>query len=311
MSSSARVHELRTCPGCGGERSVPIALGNPALRRCELCRVVFAPEFADPEDVYTEGYLFGHTEFGLDVSDPLFQEYLAHAAAMRMSVIEAVHPAGTVLDVGCGTGEVLAVARDRGWRVTGVEPVVESATFARERRGLDVRSTTLQASGLPERSFDVVTAFHVVEHMTDGAAFIRTLARWVRPGGYVAVEVPNWRSFHRRNAGGFWSGLRPLEHVAHYGPATLGATFRRAGVQPVRIATPTFLWRKQTLDQQLDDLGLYRWKGRFDRLGRPGEQYGKAAVYPSRPAARALSVLAWGYNRMRVGQVVIVVGKVR
>jgi SAM-dependent methyltransferase len=310
VSTSARVHELRICPGCGADRSLPIPLGDPPLRRCQACRVVFAPRFADPDDVYTEGYLFGHTEFGLDLSHPLFQEYLAHAAAIRMERIEQVQPVGTMLDVGCGTGEVLAVAAARGWQVTGVEPVAESASFARDRRGLAVHPTTLQESGLPEKSFDVVTTFHVVEHMADGPGFIRTLARWVRPGGHVVVEVPNWRSFHRRNAGSFWSGLRPLEHVAHYGPSTLAATFRRAGVEPVRVSTPTFLWEKQTLDQRLDDVGLYRWKGRLDRFGRPGEQNGAAVVYPSRGAGRALSAIGWAYDRLRVGQVVIVVGRV-
>ena len=45
------------------------------------------------------------------------------------------------------------------------------------------RPTTLEESGFPERSYDVVSAFHVLEHMTDGAAFLRLLARWARPGG--------------------------------------------------------------------------------------------------------------------------------
>ena len=310
MSASARVHELRKCPGCGGETATPIPVGQPRLQRCDLCGVVFAPEFADPDDVYTEGYLLGDTDFGLDLSDPIFQEYLAYVAGVRMRRIEQLQPAGSMLDVGCGTGEVLAVAAQRGWTVTGVEPVVESASYAMKRRGLDVRPTTLEESGLPERSFDVVSAFHVLEHMVEGVAFLRTLARWVRPGGYLVVEVPNWRSFHRRNAGNEWSNLRPLEHVAHYGPATLAATFRRAGVEPVRVATPTFLWERQILDQRLDDLGLYRWRGHLNRLGRVGDLKGEPAVYPNRLTALALFGLGGIYDRLRVGQVVIAAGRV-
>lgn len=310
MSTPPRIHELRVCPGCSGDASDPIRVGQAALFKCRDCGVVFAPEYADPADVYTDGYLLGHTDFGLDLRDPLFQEFLAHAAEIRMARIERVQPVGSMLDVGCGTGEVLAVAANRGWQVTGVEPVLESATFARERRSVDVRPTTLEESGLPERSFDVVSAFHVLEHMVDGAEFLRTLTRWVRPGGHLVVEVPNWRSFHRRNAGGAWSNLRPLEHVAHYSPAALAATVRRAGISPVQVTTPTFLWDRQILDQRLDDLGLYRWRGRLNRFGHPGDLNGEPAVYPSRLAALALSGLARGYDRLRVGQVILAVGRV-
>jgi SAM-dependent methyltransferase len=242
---------------------------------------------------------------------PLFQEFLAHAAKSRLQMIEKViAPPATILDVGCGTGEVLAVARERGWTTTGVEPVEQSARYAQEERGLHVLSAMLEESGLPERSFDVVSAFHVVEHMTDAKSFLQTVSRWARPGGYVVVEVPNWHSFHRRNAGPGWNGLRPLEHVAHYGPATMRATLRRAGLTPVAVRTPGFLWHKQTLDHQLDDLGLYHWKRRLRPLGRTGEHNGAPAVVPRRLTAQACLGLQAAYNRFGVGQVVFAIARV-
>jgi SAM-dependent methyltransferase len=242
---------------------------------------------------------------------PLFQEFLAYAATLRLQLIEkAVGPKGTLLDVGCGTGELLAVARARGWTTTGVEPVEQSARYAVDKRGLDVRAAMLEESGLPERTYDVVSAFHVVEHMVDASAFLRSISRWVRPGGYVVVEVPNWHSFHRRNAGIAWNGFRPLEHVGHYGPATLKATIRGAGLTPVMVRTPGFLWEKQTLDHQLDDLGLYRWNGRLRRLGRVGEHNGQSAIVPRRFTSRAFLGLQAIYNRLGVGQVVLGVARV-
>lgn len=304
-----RVHEVRACPGCGSDRSRPVPLGDPPLRRCRRCHLVYAPRVADPDDVYTDEYLFGESQFGLDTTHPLFQRYLARAAGVRMGLIERETTPGTILDVGCGTGEVLAVARDRGWRVCGLEPVVKSAEFARAR-GLDVRAATLEGSGLPERTFDVVSAFHVLEHMEDGVSFLRLLARWVRPGGLIVVEVPNWRSLHRRNAGAAWSGLRPLEHAAHYGPRPLTAALRRAGTQPVRVTTPGFLWEVQTLDQQLEDLGLYRWKGRLDRLGRVGDHDGTPALLARPTTQRVLLALQAAYARAGLGQVVMGIARV-
>src|SRR4051794_30401484 len=116
-----QIHPLVACPGCGGAEATTIRLGGRhELRSCTTCHLVFAPEYGDPDEIYVEGYLTGETDFGLDLFHPLFQEFLAFAAAKRLDRIEAVRPGrGRLLDVGCGSGEVLAVARDRGWEVAG------------------------------------------------------------------------------------------------------------------------------------------------------------------------------------------------
>jgi SAM-dependent methyltransferase len=274
--------------------------------------LVFAPAYADPEEVYVEGYLLGKSQFGLDVTHPLFQEYLAWVADRRLETIEkVVGPPGRFLDVGCGSGEVLAVAERRGWKVQGAEPVIESAELA-QRRGLDVRAARLEESGLPEHSYDVVGAFHVLEHMVDGAGFLRTIARWARPGGHVVVEVPNFRSFHRRNHGRglSWSGLRPLEHLAHYSPATLAATMREVGITPVSITTPGYIYYRQTLDQSLDDLGLQRWRRLAGWMGKPGEQKGQPAVVANQIGSAVLHGVQSLYRMTGTGMVVFAVGQV-
>lgn len=306
-----RTHELRTCPACNAGNAVPFEIcPHTRLQRCPSCSLVFALEYGDPEEIYVDGYLSGKSDFGLDIMHPEFQEFLESVAVRRLKAIEkVVAPPGRFLDVGCGSGEVLAVAQRRGWEVTGVEPVEESVRIARERRGLDVRQALLQQSGLPEHAYDVVSAFHVLEHMPNGADFLTELARWVRPGGAVVIEVPNFRSFHRRNHGASWSGLRPLEHVAHYTPATLASALTRTGIVPRSITTPTYLYEGQTLDQALDDLGLHRLNRQASGLiGRPGEQRGEATVAPSPFGWRLLKGVGRAYDLARTGQVILAVG---
>jgi SAM-dependent methyltransferase len=300
------IHPLTACPGCGGDRSSAISLGGRhELRRCASCELVYAPEYADPDDVYTEGYLTGDTEFGLDLFHPLFQEFLAFAAAKRLDIIEALQPRrGRLLDVGCGSGEVLAVARDRGWEVAGAEPVPQSAEIARGR-GLDVRSALLDDAGFEEASFDVVTAFHVLEHIPTGVAFLRDLARYARPGGLVVVEVPNWGSFDRERKGAEWPGVRPLEHVAHYDPATARRTLERAGLQPVEVRTLGFLWTGQGLDEQLADLARLSWSPRLRRFSRTIERDGRPTRIPGPLLRRGLLAVQALYDRMGKGQVVL------
>jgi SAM-dependent methyltransferase len=288
-----RVLTLERCPGCGGEQFAAEHVGGEVtLRRCTRCATISAPEYASPDEVYVDGYLRGESGFGLDLRHPRFQAYLAGVARRRVALVERVSGRpGYLLDVGCGTGEVLAAARHAGWRVQGVEPVADAARHAREQRGLDVSAATLPGSGLPERSFDVVSAFHVLEHMPDSLDFLSMLARWARPGGHVVVEVPNYDSAIRRHHGERWSSLRPLEHLVHFTPETLRGAFERAGLRPVRIRTASWVGPPQTLDFALADLAKFRWRPLLAPLSPRREVDGVRVRVPGRAGWWALRAL--------------------
>lgn len=311
-----KILELPRCPACGASsfRTFDLGGGN-LLRRCAICDTVSAWEYADPADVYVDGYMFGEApgNFGNDVRHPLFQRYLARVAHRRIGLIEQATRIrrGSLLDVGCGTGEVLMVARERGWRTQGAEPERTAAEMAR-KRGLEVEIAVLEESGLPERSFDVVSAFHVLEHMPDSRAFLAIMARWARPGGFVAVEVPNFASVQRRRLRERWDGLRPREHLAHFTPQTLPRTFRAAGVEPVLVRSPAYVGPPQNLEHALND--FVRPHGRFRRLVAPLSPVqtldGREARYPTRAGWAVLHAMEAIYDRAGVGTVVVCVGAV-
>ena len=195
-----------------------------------------------------------------------------------------------------------------GWTAVGVEPVDESAKIAQDR-GLDVHGCLLEDSGLEPGSFDVVTAFHVLEHMTEATSFLRTASEYVRPGGHVVVEVPNLRSVHRKGFGAAWPGLRELEHISHFTPRTLRATFERAGLVDVRVQTIGFLWPGQTLPEMLNDLGLSRLSPRLARLGTPGHVIGREGIVPRRSTWRALLLAEAALDRLKLGPAVLGIGR--
>jgi SAM-dependent methyltransferase len=309
-----RVLDLPRCPACGAERFDHFQLGPGApLRRCRGCATVSAATYADPGEVYGDGYMLGRRgPFGVDVRHPTYQAYLARVAHRRISMIERAIGArgGSLLDVGCGAGEVLAAAHDRGWRTQGVEPEGTGAEVARAR-GLDVVVATLEESGLPERSYDVVSAFHVLEHLPDSRAFLGSLARWARPGGAVVVEVPNWRGVPRRRLGADWRDLRPGEHLVHFTPQTLTSVMRASGIAPVAVRTPAYIGPPQTLDHALNDLVRH---GRYRRLVSPLSHRrtvnGAQARFPTRTGWAVLRATEAAYDRAGVGTVVFCVGTV-
>lgn len=306
-----KTHAVTACPACGSESARGLLLGGDAvLRRCTSCRFVHAPEYADPEEVYREGYLRGETDFGMDVFDPAYQRMLDRIGEQRMALLDrTTRPPGRFLDVGCGSGEVLDAARRHGWEVQGVEPVRDSADEAIER-GSPVVVSTLEESGLPERSYDVVALFHVLEHMPAPVEFLRTVARWARPGGHVLVEVPNFRSFHRKHAQERWPSLRPLEHIGHFEPSTLRSVMERAGLKPARIDTPGYVGREQNLEQALLDLGRHHWlEGRAMRALSEASGPGGSRV-PTATGWAALFAIQRAYAAAKVGQVIFATARV-
>ena len=166
--------------------------------------------------------------------------------------------AGRYLDVGCGSGGSLGVARALGWRVAGIEMDDAAATLARRFTDELHVGDILTAPFVPGR-FDVVTAFHVLEHVPDPIAVARRMLEWLAPGGLLIVEVPNAGGWGARLFGGAWAGLELPRHLSHFTPATLEAVIEKAGGRVVwawHQAKPrTYLW---SLSAWLRDRGHER-----------------------------------------------------
>ncbi len=311
------VHELRQCPSCGAGEYHETELGDgEMLCQCERCETVFAPAYADPSEIYREGYLKGEIgAFGLDLSHPLFQEYLAGVARRRFEILERAVGAGAgreLLDVGCGDGGFLAIGRSRGWSVHGLDPLPDAAAAAREERGLDVATGTLSDYGEPEPRFDVVSALHVLEHIAGAHGFLKQLAAWIRPGGHVMIEVPNYGSVARKRLLANWNGYRPLEHVSHFTPVTLQRAFRRAGLQPVQTVTPTYIGPPQSLVHALADLELSSplWQRALSRLCSAGSLAGLPALIPGPLAWSVMRAVERAYAARGAGVVVVGIARV-
>ena len=285
---------LDSCPVCGRPGGRDFTLGEARLRRCDACATVYSQRYADPDTVYADGYYSDDSPFGIDVRHPRFQAFLAEVNDQRAERLTQVVPRpGSLLDVGCGTGDFLAAMRDRGWSVTGVDPMQEAGEAARAR-GLDVRTAMLADAGLPQGEWDVVSALHVLEHVPDAPGFLRELASWARPGGHVLVESPNWNSHLRKTAGHRYLHLRPLEHLVHFEPRTLRAALENAGLEPVTVETATWASELHTPAEALADIG----RGSLANLPAP---LARAAVRVGRAldARSGAGMVVWAVARTR------------
>ncbi len=138
------------------------------------------------------------------------------------------HGGGRYLDVGCGSGASLGMASSLGWQVAGIEIDAPAADKARRYTDEIHVGDLLSAPFAPGR-FDVVTAFHVLEHVTDPVRATRRMLAWLAPNGLLVIEVPNAGGLGAALFGRAWSALELPRHLSHFTPSTLKATVERAG----------------------------------------------------------------------------------
>jgi 2-polyprenyl-3-methyl-5-hydroxy-6-metoxy-1,4-benzoquinol methylase len=148
----------------------------------------------------------------------------------RCRAILAWKKAGRVLDVGCSTGVFLAeMARHGHWELHGVEVNARAAEYARQRYGLRIFTGQLAEAGYADEYFDVVTLWHVLEHLPHPRSALSEIHRILKPGGLLVVQVPNLGSWEARLFGRFWAGLDAPRHLFVFGEDTLSSLLQSTG----------------------------------------------------------------------------------
>ena len=138
---------------------------------------------------------------------------------------------GRLLDVGCGSGDLLIALRADHWRAQGVEPQPQGAARARDAHGLDVLTGRFEDVELPASAFDAVVFSGVLEHLYDPVAALRRARRLLAPGGLVAVLfLPMLGSPEARLLGQRWMALDLPRHVTHFEDTTFTVLAAKAGL---------------------------------------------------------------------------------
>jgi SAM-dependent methyltransferase len=174
------------CPACGE------ASREPAIERygkyerfgCGVCGLQFWEPREMPDARWYE-QMYGGRDQNVLPLEPGHKYFLADPLAPG---------SGALLDIGCGTGNFLAAARDKGYRVTGIELDRNAARFAKEKLNLqNIFPLTISefSEQYPDESFDVVTFFEVLEHQAAPVEFLQKIRSCVRAGGLIALSVPN------------------------------------------------------------------------------------------------------------------------
>ncbi|MCM8811725.1 MAG: class I SAM-dependent methyltransferase [Candidatus Omnitrophica bacterium] len=223
------------CPACKADKtSLSKDAGRPPYRfyECGECRLVFSNPMQPVNGRWysRQAMYVVRDNFGTGELQWNHRQFLKDLPAAG----------GRLLDVGCGTGEFLAAARQAGYLVSGFDFDAEAVKTARQRTGINEITTgdLAQFSGKERtRRFDVVTAFEVLEHSPEPDRFLASLTELIAPNGYLAISVPDRERRPRIR----YDWDFPPNHLTRWSRGSLAHIIQRNGLRIVRMESG---WRQ-------------------------------------------------------------------
>jgi 2-polyprenyl-3-methyl-5-hydroxy-6-metoxy-1,4-benzoquinol methylase len=220
--------------------------GPFTVNECTACDYgVTVPELDEDElsrfylDEYYDGFYEHSNRRGGHILHRLRRLYRRRSADRRYRRVpfqsSDLSP-GRVLDVGCGSGELLEHFATRGWQAHGIDPSRAAVESAAER-GADVHLGTLRDQPWPEESFDLITFQHSLEHIIDPVDALKRARVLLGPGGLLAIEVPNWSCWQRRMFRNRWFPLDLPRHRQHFSPRALSRLADLLGLRVRELRT--------------------------------------------------------------------------
>ena len=245
--------EVASCPVCGSaEKNLEFKKHSVELVCCLNCGTRYSSRIAaNLDDVYKNP---GYLAYSKEDTDEHYDYRRERFGRERVDILERHCGDLTekrLLDVGCGNGYFLSAVMEKCKHCYGSEFSGKMREFARRKTGLTVFGESLD--DLPEKGFDIITLFDVIEHIPDPIPFMRSIDRILNPGGFVLIFTPNFDSFSIRVMCEYSSIIDPTEHVVLYTLPSLHYLAGKLGYEVVYEET-------QGLDMQ-NVLSMQQYKG--------------------------------------------------
>lgn len=234
---------MQACPLCGNDRSeAKMQFQDKTLMECESCRTQywFPVEHA--------GKVFYETSetYNIIKRNPAWyhRQFLNHPPITT----------GRLLDVGCGQGEFLSAAQQKGFDVYGIDIAPRNINFIKTHRNIEsVVCGKIEDNIDTLGKFDVVTLFEVLEHVESPATLLASIKKLLKPGGYFIMSTPNRKRF----GGATESWDFPPNHLFRWDASSLSKLIEQAGYQ-VQNVTEQVVGRDYIIMSGILSLGIVR-----------------------------------------------------
>jgi SAM-dependent methyltransferase len=221
------------CPLCGHNEikfnlhCVDFSLTNEPfdIFKCKHCDFHFTypvPSKTEIIPYYNFPNYISHTDAKEGWLNKIYHLVRRHTLSQKTNWIQSLFQGqkGTLLDIGAGTGAFASAMEQKGWKVTGLEPDAGSRKKALEINNINLLSTDILFD-LPQNSFDVITLWHVLEHVHDLSKYMNAFNALLKPNGRLIIAVPNHTSLDAGFYKKYWAAYDVPRHLYHFSPNSM------------------------------------------------------------------------------------------
>jgi SAM-dependent methyltransferase len=224
--------EYVNCNLCGSNDITQLyQIDKVRVVQCNHCDLVYTnPRLSEEERLK----IYNTKEYFSDyLNDLPFTLAIGHSRLN--AILKYKKPPGKILEIGCGTGHFLDLARQKGWEAYGVEISAFIGRFAREKLGLEVFVGPIEKASLAPESFDIICLYHLLEHISSPKEYCQKLYSLLKPKGLLVIEVPIISVMHNNKLKGNGYELHPYEHLFHFSRETLSTLLTQSGYKIINI----------------------------------------------------------------------------
>ena len=217
---------MTLCPWCKSEdthlylpvKDLFLTQESFCVMQCDHCGLLFTDPRPDADHIgayyESEDYL-SHQENNKGLVPRIYEKVKqVNLRNKRRMALQGL-AIGRLLDIGCGVGDFLRVVKASGWEVAGIEPSAAAQAIAAKRLGF-MPLPPSAASSLADASFDVITMWHVLEHVDDLHEQFASLQRLLKPGGRLILALPNYQSYDAAYYKSTWAAWDVPRHLNHF-----------------------------------------------------------------------------------------------
>lgn len=188
-----------------------------------------------PSYYESEDYI-SHTDGRRTLFEKLYHFIKGIALKKKLNLVNSISTKGSILDIGAGTGEFLLTCKNDGWHVTGIEPSERAKQIAHQK-GIGMEESL---ANLADYSFDVITMWHVLEHVPNLEQQLKELKRLLKPNGVLLVAVPNYKSYDAKVYQEYWAAYDVPIHLWHFSKNAISKLFALQSMKLVQVLPMKF-----------------------------------------------------------------------
>ena len=232
------------CPWCGSENArLYIELKDLFLTQepfkileCKECGLLYTTPRPNKDEIgryYKSEEYYSHQENKEGFIPKVYEKVKSVNLKNKYGIATEGKEKGKALDIGCGVGDILHTMEQHGWDCTGVEPSEDAKVIAKKRIKGQLLSSEEQEN-LPDSSFDIITMWHVLEHVDDIRWQIQQLHRLCKPGGRIIIALPNYKSYDGQYYKAEWAAYDVPRHLNHFNKETLIRFFEESHLKYIK-----------------------------------------------------------------------------